>query len=72
MKDLRFDHPYADYAEKDMIEMYPIQLQSGDNPDAWAKFVSDLCTLSIQYEQSTILPLPLHLAKNLTEYLLEL
>ena len=55
-----------------MIEMYPIQLQNGDNPDAWAKLVSDLCTLSIQYEQSTILPLPLHLAKNLTEYLLEI
>lgn len=72
LKESRFDHPYADYAEKDMIEMYPIQLQSGDNPDAWAKLVSDLCTLSIQYEQSTILPLPLHLAKNLTEYLLEI
>lgn len=72
LKESRFDHPYADYAEKDMIEMYPIQLQNGDNPDAWAKLVSDLCTLSIQYEQSTILPLPLHLAKNLTEYLLEI
>lgn len=72
LRESRFDHPYADYAEKDMIEMYPIQLQSGDNPDAWAKLVSDLCTLSIQYEQSTVLPLPLHLAKNLTEYLLEI
>lgn len=72
LKESRFDHQYTDYAEKDMIEMYPIQLQSEDNPDAWAKFVSDLCTLSIQYEQSTVLPLPLHLAKNLTEYLLEI
>lgn len=68
----RFDYPCADYAEKDMIELYPIQLQREDDPDTWAKFVSNLCTLSIQYEQSTILPLPLHLAKNLTEYLLEI
>jgi len=72
LKESRFNYPREDYAEKDMIELYPIQLQSEDDSDMWAKFVSNLCTLSIQYEQSTVLPLPLHLAKNLTEYLLEI
>ena len=72
LKDSRFDYPARDYAEKDMIGIYPIQLQSEDEPDEWAKFVSDMCGISIQYEQSTVLPLPLHLAKNLTEYLFEI
>lgn len=69
--DSRINHPLDDYAEKDMIEIYPLQLQHGDDPWMWAKFVSELCKLSIQYDQSTILPLPLHLAKNLEEYLFE-
>ncbi len=74
LSESRFDHPKSDYAEKDMIEVYPLQLQSEDNPDIWTKFVADLRTLSIQYNynMSTILPLPLHLAKNLEEYLLDL
>ena len=71
LEESRFEHPYANYAEKDMIELYPIQLQPNDTPDEWIKYVSDLCSISIQYEKSTVLPLPLHLAKNLTEYLLE-
>lgn len=67
----RIDHPINDYAEKDMIELYPLQLQSGDNPWEWVRFVNALRLLPIQYNQATILPLPLHLAKNLTEYLFD-
>lgn len=56
-----------------MIEIYPVQLQENDNSDEWVKYVFNLCALSIQYDQKTILPLPLHLAKTLAEdYLLKL
>lgn len=70
--DSRIDHPRNDYAEKDMMEIYPIQLQENDNSDEWVKYVFNLSALSIQYDQKTTLPLPLHLAKTLAEdYLLK-
>lgn len=72
LKESRFGYPFIDYAEKDMIEIYPLQLQSEDDPSVWTKYVTDLCLLSIQYNQSTTLPLPLHLATALEEYLLEI
>ena len=72
LKESRFDYPLVNYAEKDMIEIYPLQLQFEDDPSVWTKYIADLCTLSIQYNQSTILPLPLHLASALEEYLLKL
>jgi hypothetical protein len=67
----RVTHPKQDYAEKDMIEIYPLQLQSGDDPWDWVRYVNALRQLPIQYNQTTILPLPLHLAKNLSEYLFD-
>lgn len=72
LRESRIAHPAHDYAEKDMIEIYPMQLQAGDDPWAWVKFVDALRQIPIQYSQTTILPLPLHLAKNLTEYLLDI
>ncbi len=71
LHDSRLDYPKRDYAEKDMTEIYPIQLQEGDDCSEWVKYAANLCSLSIQYSTSTVLPLPLHLAKNLTEYLFE-
>lgn len=68
----RFDYPSINYAEKDMIEIYPLQLQLDDNPSVWIKHITNLCSLSIQYNLSTALPLPLHLASALEEYLLEI
>ena len=56
-------------AQKDMVEIYPLQLQIGDKPDDWAQYASSLCDLAIQYDQATRYPLPLHLAENLKEYL---
>ena len=44
----RIDHPRNDYAEKDMMEIYPIQLQENDNSDEWVKYVFNLSALSIQ------------------------
>ena len=57
--------------EKDMIEIYPLQLQQGDDPWDWVRYVNALRQLPIQYNQTTVLPLPLHLAKNLSEYLFD-
>jgi len=67
--DSRVDHPTRRFAEKDMIELYPLQLQPGDNADHWIFYTHALRQIPIQYSQSTILPLPLHLAKALEEYL---
>ncbi len=72
LKESRFDYPFTDYAEKDMIEIYPLQLQLEDDSSVWTKYITDLCSLSIQYNQSTTLPLPLHLAAALKEYLLDI
>ncbi len=63
--------PKQRFAEKDMMELYPLQLQSGDQPDAWVFYTNALRHISIQYDQSTVLPLPLHLAKALEEYLFD-
>lgn len=67
----RVAYPTHDYAEKDMLEIYPLQLQMGDDPWDWVRYVNALRQLPIQYSQTTVLPLPLHLAKNLTEYLFD-
>lgn len=67
----RVTNPTHDYAEKDMIEIYPLQLQPGDDPWEWVRYVNALRQLPIQYNQATVLPLPLHLAKNLAEYLFD-
>jgi hypothetical protein len=65
----KIDNPARDYAEKDMMEFYPLQLQPSDTPLQWVQFVNALRLLPIQYDKATVLPLPLHLAKCLTEYL---
>ena len=70
-KESRIDHPKQRFAEKDMIELYPLQLQPGDNADDWIFYTNALRHIPIQYSQSTVLPLPLHLAKALEEYLFD-
>ena len=67
----RVDYPQDDFLEKDMIEIYPLQLQQGDDCWGWVRYVNALRQLPIQYSQTTVLPLPLHLAKNLSEYLFD-
>ena len=54
-----------------MIEVYPLQLQPGDDAAEWVFYTNALRHISIQYNQSTILPLPLHLGKALEEYLFD-
>lgn len=67
----RMDEPKNSYAEKAVIELYPLQLQSGDDPKQWVNEVHALRKLAIQYDQMTSLPLPLHLAQQLEQYLME-
>ena len=54
-----------------MIELYPLQLQPGDDAIQWINEVHALRELAVQYDQMTSLPLPLHLAGQLEEYLME-
>ena len=67
----RISHPRQRFAEKDMIELYPLQLQPGDDAANWVFYANALRHIPIQYNQSTVLPLPLHLAKTLEEYLFD-
>lgn len=71
LKMSKIDQPQQQFAEKDMIELYPLQLQSGDNATNWIFYTNALRHIPIQYSQSTVLPLPLHLAKSLEEYLFD-
>ena len=70
-KESKIDHPRQHFAENDMIELYPLQLQPGDDAAGWIFYTNALRALPIQYKRSTVLPLPLHLAKCLEEYLFD-
>lgn len=70
-KESRIDFPTHRFAENDMIELYPLQLQPGDSAAPWIFYTNALRHIPIQYDRSTILPLPLHLAKALEEYLFD-
>lgn len=70
-RDSRIDHPSKRFAEKDMVELYPLQLQSGDDAANWVFYTNALRHIPIQYSQSIVLPLPLHLAEALEEYLFD-
>ena len=72
LRDTKSQAPQRANAQKDMVEIYPLQLQIGDNPDDWVQYASALCGLAIQYDQATRYPLPLHLAENLKEYLFKI
>ena len=68
----KIDHPQEPHAEKDMIELYPVLLQEDDDPLDPVCFINELRHAPIQYNNTTTLPLPLHLAKALTEYLFDI
>ena len=70
-KKTTYDLPHQKFAERDMIEIYPIQLQKDDNPDEWVIYTNSLRTGAIQYDEATALPIPMHMAEKLQEYLLE-
>lgn len=69
-KETTYSKPYQKFAECDMIEIYPIQLQKGDNPDEWVHYTNSLRTGAIQYDEAMSMPIPIHLASKLQEYIL--
>lgn len=71
-KNTTYNKPYQKFAERDMIEIYPIQLQQGDNPDEWIHYTNSLRVGAIQYDEATIMPIPIHLAGKLQEYILDI
>ena len=67
-----YSKPEQNFAERDMIEFYPIQLQQGDNPNEWVRYANSLRTGAIQYDEATVLPIPIHMAAKLEEYILQI
>lgn len=65
-----YTRPHQKFAARDMIEIYPIQLQKGDNPDEWVNYANSLRMGAIQYDEAMVVPIPLHLAGKLEEYVL--
>ena len=72
-KQTRFDNFKADFAENRLIELYPLQLQAGDEPLQYIRYAHALRLLPAQsqYDKAVNPPLPLHLAEKLKEYLFE-
>lgn len=52
------------------IELFVAGLQSGDDPDHWAAVAHELRRAAPYSKAATVLPWPLHLAKQVEEYLL--
>ena len=59
------------FSERDMIEFYPIQLQKGDDPNEWVIYANSLRMGAIQYDEATAMPIPIHMADKLEEYILQ-
>lgn len=70
-KDTTYRNPTQKFAERDMIEFYPVQLQKGDNPDEWVQYANSLRKGAIQYDEATAMPIPIHMAAKLEEYILQ-
>lgn len=49
-----------------------VQLQKCDNSDEWVNYTDSLRLGAIQYDEATIMPIPIHLASQLQEYILEM
>jgi len=65
----KLERPNMECKQPDMIEFYPIHLQDGDDPDDWVYLAHKYRELAHQYKETLKLPLPLHLAKKLEEYM---
>jgi len=61
-------NPGRDYKLTDMIEICPIHLNPDDDLYEWIYLVHSLRKTAHQYKYTLRMPLPLHLAKKLEEY----
>jgi len=69
-KHSKIDNPNRYFDECRLIEFFPLQLQKGDNALDWVRYANALRGCAVAYSgDSTNLPLPLHYAKLLEEYL---
>ena len=66
----KIDHPFNNFAGRNLVEFFPLQLQDEDIPLKWVQYANALRKCSLQYPEATKLPLPLHFADLLKEYLL--
>jgi len=55
-----------------LVEITVAALQPGDTPWVWAALVHELRRIAPHYPEATVLPLPLHLARLMGEYVLPL
>ncbi|MGK7903736.1 MAG: DUF3962 domain-containing protein [Hormoscilla sp.] len=53
-----------------LVELTVACLQSGDDPFPWVALTHELRHIALQYDEPLKLPLPLHLAKQIEEYVL--
>ncbi len=65
----KVSRPNLEFKFTDMIEIYPIHLKTSDDPDSWVWLSHKLREAAHQYKGTLRLPLPLHLASKLEEYL---
>lgn len=66
----RLDHPKQNFDECGLVEFYPLQLQAGDQPEQWVAFSNYLREVMPEANRSVRLPVPLHFAGLIEEYLL--
>ena len=64
----KLDRPNLTIAVPRVIELFLAILQDGDDADQWAVVVHRLRQMAGHHDEATRLPLPLHLARGLTEY----
>lgn len=62
-------HPTKECKKPDMVELYPIYLKKADNPAEWVYLTHFLRKVAHQYRETLRMPLPLHLALKLEEYM---
>ena len=54
----RIDHPKQRFAEEDMIELYPLQLQPGDDAADWVFYTNALRHIPIHIANPLFFPYP--------------
>jgi hypothetical protein len=64
----KLDRPNLTITVPNVVELFLPLLQDGDDADQWAMIVHRLRQMAGHHDEATRLPLPLHLAKGLTEY----
>ncbi len=70
-KNSRVESPETNFDEHNLLELYPVMLNNGDDPEEWVRKVYITREAMPEYKDSPVmLPAPLHFAKLMEEYLL--